>query len=153
MEHRNQSHPRNPSDPNRLELTVPVIAWAQFLVLVTVIDKTETRDISLSHILHGTQPFNWGCAGWLILALNSVALCFFTIAILCSNPNVKEDWLRESNERNIKRFGELGMHVWVWSFLGLLAYFNYGLAILAAVTALVLMVWLACSEAATRRRH
>jgi hypothetical protein len=111
----------------KIEVGWAAIAWAQFLVLVTAIDKhdfhllgkffTQIVD-SPETLMQDPRPF-----ASIALLLNAVALALTALPLLPLRKDV-ENAVVQAFELHGTIFSAIGAYVWIFSFLAFLFYLN-----------------------------
>jgi hypothetical protein len=130
-----------------VELAWAAVAWTQFLISITVIDKADMKLIGKffwtalntpAALLSDLHPF-----GSLALLLNVMSLALFSFPLTAWHP--MDQGLDFDAARYRRRARDLAVSahlVWSVSFIALLCYFNPILALVAFVLLVAGAVWM-----------
>ena len=113
-----------------VDRSILVIAWAQFLVAITVVEKGHMRNLqgAWAEIVKTLNPIKWDWTkfGGVALALNIVALCFLSVSFVRSQYPLKMQTKEEMQvqEKLNDELSGIGGLVWSFSFYLFVAYLN-----------------------------
>jgi hypothetical protein len=139
----------------KIEVGWAAIAWAQFLVLVTAIDKHDFRLLGEFK----TQLFNSPetlrqdprPVASIALLLNAVALALTAFPLMPVRKDA-EEYIVRAFEFHGTIFSVIGAYVWIFSFLAFLFYLNETVALAAMIAFFASFFWMgiACAIAENR---
>jgi hypothetical protein len=135
------------NDKPSSEIMLITVAWAQFLAMAAVIDKSDMRDVSAAWKQGITSvwlwQWDWTKFGGLAVALNILAVCFLTLPALA-----KLDGPRQAKSRPpyaqafLLKLRNIGFYAWLFSFLAFIGYLNT-LSVIFLYGALAVIILLA----------
>ena len=123
-----------------------VVAWAQFLAMVSCIDKADMRNVSsawseLVRVMNDGRIFAYDFTkfGGVSIALVVVAICFLTPSALSLGFG-KEDALPDPALplAFLSILGKIGFYAWLYSFVTFVGYLN-NLALIVLFISLVVI--------------
>jgi hypothetical protein len=129
-----------------VELAWAAVAWTQFLISITVIDKADMKLIGkFWRTLHDTpvvffsdlHPF-----GSVALLLNVISLALFSFPLMAWHSLEQPDFDVDRYRRRARDIAVLALLLWSLSFLALLCYFNPILAVVAFLLLFIGGAWM-----------
>jgi hypothetical protein len=118
-----------------VELAWAAVAWTQFLISITVIDKADMKLIGKfwrtllytpAVLLSDFRPF-----GSVALLLNVISLALFSFLLMAWHSLDQPDFDVDQYRRRARDIAVMALLFWSLSFLALLCYFNPILAVVA----------------------
>jgi hypothetical protein len=125
-----------------IEVAWAAVAWTQFLITITVIDKHDMKLIGAffrmitpdtpSAFVFDSHPF-----GSVALLLNVISLALFSLPLSALHSWEDLDFDAQRYMRRARYVALLAHIIWGFSFLALLLYLNAALALIAFVSVIV----------------
>lgn len=129
-------------DHDPAEVTLAAIAWTQFLVVVTVVEKADMRRLrdAWCEITLSSDPlqWDWTAFGSVAVALNIASVCFHTFPLLVHRAGWKKKTRKQDSidRRLAKTLSAVGYMFWVASLMVFIAYLNLAFVPLGLVAIL-----------------
>jgi hypothetical protein len=129
-----------------VELAWAAVAWTQFLISITVIDKTDMKLIGKflrtlrdtpTVLFSDLHPF-----GSVALLLNVISLALFSFPLMAWHSLEQADFDVKRYRRRARDIAVMAHLAWSLSFVALLCYFNPILAVVAFLLLFVGGAWM-----------
>ncbi len=127
----NARYPVSDENKQPKELVMLTVAWAQFIALVAVVEKSDMRrlDLAWQEIAKWdirVWLYDWSRFGGIAVALNVLAVCFLSfpgLAQVVRGPII--DGRPKASQALLNALWVIGSYTWLFSFVVFVVYLNW----------------------------